>query len=32
MAHPAGADHADYRLGKVGFAGGGTGREDQGAV
>ncbi len=32
MADPAGADHPDYRLGKVGFARGGTGREDQGFI
>lgn len=32
MADPAGADHIDYRLGKVGFARGGTGRKDQNAI
>ena len=32
MAHFAGADHLDHRLGKAGPARGGTGREDQGSV
>ena len=32
MAHTAGADHPDHRLGKVGPARGGTGREDQNAI
>jgi len=32
MADPAGADHSDYRAGKVRLARGGTGREDQGFI
>lgn len=32
MADLVGADHFDYRAGKVGFACGGTGRKDQGSI